>query len=503
MTDAGWRGRRQQRGDIMPPIIFGQRRRIVLGIVAYILFAAFGIGWTLVTFIEERDAVMMRNISLFLMRGVQAQAYELTSQFQYKLLGMQTTAQEAVQNSEKRIDGSILRLCTGRILADNLFVTSADGQIWSQSPVPGDLLEKPFYRQVLAGQPAVSSVLTNTDGTDMVVLAIPVIYGIRLLGTIGAIYRCENFTNFFQLTSFLSGDGAILLDEDGRLVGASPNGREATDYFLELYRRYLSEASRDDDTDTRVLPMTDRQGQAVHFCVGDLPLNGWRVVTAITNRELSLDLNDRAQVLRNLFVRLCILFVLTMIFVTLVMRALFARRMGDLEREASTDPLTGLLNRATFERRVEACLNERKEGLLAVFDLDNFKQINDRHGHPAGDAVICRVGDLLRKGLPENSLFGRLGGDEFVLFLPRITSSEAGIPCLDELLNRIRGDELLRRYAVTASMGVSVAPQDGRVFPMLYRCADVALYASKRFGRNRISSYEQVQGTPLSCISEQ
>lgn len=485
----------------MPPIFFGQRRRIMLAVVAYLLLAAFGIGWTLVAFIAERDAVMMKNISLFLMRGVQAQAYELTSQFQYKLLGMQAIAREILQHGEKRIDATTLRHCVGRILADNIFVTDDTGQVWSQSAVPADLLEKDYYRQVLAGQPAVSSVLRDVDGTGMVVLAIPVMYGVRFLGTIGAIYRCENFTNFFQLTSFLSGDGIILIDEGGKLIGASPSGREATDYFLDLYRRHLPDAQQ--DADPLVLPVTDRQGRSVHFCISDLPLNGWRVATAITDRELSLDLNDRSQVLRHLFVRLCILFVLTMIFVVLVMRALFARRMGDLEREASRDPLTGLLNRATFERRVEACLNERKEGLLAVFDLDNFKQINDRHGHPAGDAVICRIGDLLRNKLPENALFGRLGGDEFVLFLPRITSAEAGTPCLDEVMNLIRGDEVLQRYAVTASMGISIAPRDGRIFPTLYRCADVALYASKRFGRNRISSYEQVQGTPLSSISEQ
>lgn len=472
----------------------------MLTIAGYMLFATCSIGWILATFIEERDAVMVKNICIFLMHGVQEQSYELASQFHYKLLEMQAVAQDIEQHSAGRLDGSGLSRCTGRIQADNIFLADGDGRIWSRTAVPADLLEKDYYRHVLAGQPAVSSVLHDTDGKDMVVLAVPVTHGTRFLGSFGAIYRCENFTNFFQLTSFLSSDGVILLDAAGRLVGAAPTGPEATAYFLDVYRQHAARWDENGDADTLVLPVTDGQGRPVHLCVGTLPLNGWRAVTVITGRELSLDFTDRAQVLRNLFVRLCVLFVLTVLFVIVFMRALFARRMDDLEREASTDALTGLLNRAAFERRVEARLTERREGLLAVFDLDNFKQINDRHGHPAGDAVIRRVGDLLRETLPTTTLFGRLGGDEFLLFLPETSSTEAGKTCLEALMERIRGDELLRRYAVTASMGLSVAPQDGKVFHRLYSCADVALYASKRFGRNRISSYEQVQSTPLPDI---
>ena len=83
------------------------------------------------------------------------------------------------------------------------------------------------------------------------------------------------------------------------------------------------------------------------------------------------------------------------------------------------------------------------------------------------------------------------------MFLPGHASSDDGLPHIEQLMDAIRSDALLRSYGVTASMGICAAPPDGGVFRKLYSSADIALYASKRCGRDRISSYSQVQATPL------
>lgn len=487
----------------MPTSFFKQRRRAMMAAIAYLLFLTLGIGWSIAAFINERDKVMVHNISLFLLRGVQDQAFEMAAQIQYKLLGMQSVAQDIIQNSGEELDAGSLQRCAGRIPADNLFITNESGHIWSQSALPAGLLEKDFYQIVLAGRPAVSPLLSGAEGEALVVLAIPVIRGSRFLGSLGAVFRSAGFTDYFQMTSFLSSDGVILLNADGRVIGGSPSGPEVTQYFLDLYRRHLPTNALNSGTDAWVSPVTDRQGRTAYLCVGSLPLNDWRVVTLITDKDLSLNLYDRSQVLNNLFLRLGACFALTLLFVVIFMRAIFARRMDNLAREASTDSLTGLLNRSSFERSVDSCLQKKRQGLLLVFDLDNFKQINDQHGHPAGDAVIRQVGTIMRDCLPHNPLLGRLGGDEFLAFLPAFTSTEAAKPVLDRFMNAIRADELLQAHHVTVSMGLSIAPQDGKKFHRLYSCADVALYASKRCGRNRISSYGQVQATPLPSLSEQ
>ena len=478
--------------------LFGQPRRAMLTVMAYIFVLMCGIGWSIFSFIQEREEVMLHNISLFLKRGVLDQAHEVASHFQYRLLGMHMIAQDIAQADGGELSRESLHFCEGRIMADNFFVADTNGRVWGHSALPPDILAHPYFQHVMNGRAIVSHLLEDASGEAYVVLAAPIMEGNRIVGCLGAVYRRAHFTAFFQLTSLLSNEGIILLNEDGKLIGAPPGGPDVTSYFLELYRQHMPE----DHTalleeKAWVAPVTDSAGHKVYLCVGKLPFNGWRVATAISGKDLPLDFSGGAQAMRNLFVRLGIFFILSMLFTVVSMRGIFARRMDDLAREASTDRLTGLLNRTAFESQVDAELAANGKGMLAVFDLDNFKHVNDEFGHPAGDSVIAQVGGILRDALPENALCARLGGDEFLVFLPGVSPAEAGLPHMEKLMEAIRSNTLLHGYGVTASMGICAAPPDGGVFRKLYSCADIALYASKRCGRDRISSYGQVQATPL------
>ena len=478
--------------------LFGQRRRAMLTVMAYIIFFMCGIGWSVVSFIQDREAIMVHNISLFLKRGVLDQAHEVASHFQYKLLGMHMIAQDIAQSGERELGPESLRFCEGRIMADNFFVADIHGRAWGHSRLPVGLLAHSYAEHVMYGRAIVSHLLEDADGEAYVVLTAPIMQGNRIMGCVGAIYRRANFTPFFPLTSFLSNEGVILLTEDGRLIGAPLGGPDALNYFLELYRQYVTpDHPALFEEKAWVAPVTDSRGRKAYLCVGNLPFNGWRVATVISSKDLPLDFSGGAEAMRDLFIRLGIFFVLSMLFTVVSMRGIFARRMDDLAREARTDTLTGLLNRTAFESRVDAELAVSGKGLLAVFDLDNFKHVNDAHGHPAGDSVIAQIGGILRASLPEDAVCARLGGDEFLVFLPGCAASEEGLPHMERLMDAIRGDALLCRYGVTASMGICAAPPDDGVFRKLYSCADIALYASKRCGRDRISSYGQVQATPL------
>lgn len=478
--------------------LFGQRRRAMLTVMAYILLLACGIGWTTFSFIQEREEVMVRNISLFLKSAVLDQAHEIASHFQYKLLRMHMIAQELTLVDNGKLSRKSLNSFKGRLMADNFFVADVHGRVWGYAELPADILEYPYFRQVMSGRAAVSQLIEDANGETYVVLAVPILLENQSIGCMGAIYRRTHFTAFFQLTSFLSAEGVILLTSDGNIVGAPPGGPEATRYLLELYRRHMPADERVSFAESAwVAPVTDSRGSKVYLCVGSLTFNGWRVATAISGKALPLDFSGGAQAMSNLFVRLGMFFILSILFTVVSMRGIFARRMDDLAREARTDRLTGLLNRTAFESRVDAELANSGKGLLAVFDLDNFKHVNDAHGHPAGDSVIAQIGGILRASLPEDAICARLGGDEFLVFLPGCAASEEGLPHMERLMDAIRGDALLCRYGVTASMGICAAPPDGGVFRKLYSCADIALYASKRYGRDRISSYGQVQATPL------
>jgi diguanylate cyclase (GGDEF)-like protein len=162
-------------------------------------------------------------------------------------------------------------------------------------------------------------------------------------------------------------------------------------------------------------------------------------------------------------------------------------------RLAETDALTGISNRHHFSRRAEAaleyCQRSGEHAALVMFDLDEFKAINDRHGHAMGDWVLQRVSDVCRATCRKNDLFGRLGGEEFA-FLLIGADLAAGLQLAQECRERIGGIDTGStgaRFRVTASFGVAASADVGYDFHVLLARADEAMYRAKREGRDRIS----------------
>ena len=149
-----------------------------------------------------------------------------------------------------------------------------------------------------------------------------------------------------------------------------------------------------------------------------------------------------------------------------------------LRRQASQDPLTGLLNRRGF---MERCVTAPKQGALVVLDLDDFKQINDRHGHEAGDRVLAAVGAYLAG--QGDLVASRFGGEEFVLLLPEGDALAQQARC--EQIRQGIATLPLDGIQVTASLGL-VPYARGWHLDTLFGQADRALYQAKRSGKNRV-----------------
>ena len=175
----------------------------------------------------------------------------------------------------------------------------------------------------------------------------------------------------------------------------------------------------------------------------------------------------------------------------------------EAHRLARTDPLTGCLNRRSFIPAIDGLIANAIEAdrhvAVGMIDLDNFKNINDYHGHQLGDAVLLQVSRRFRDLLPTDALLARLGGDEFALAL---SYQLGGHQEIEALLDRIvaaaarpveSGDSSLH---VTASIGVAstkVAPPElGGEKPgeQLMNRADIAMYQAKKLGRNRVQWFE-------------
>lgn len=162
-------------------------------------------------------------------------------------------------------------------------------------------------------------------------------------------------------------------------------------------------------------------------------------------------------------------------------------KLSEARTEAEYDRLTGLYNRNGFERRAEEFLRQdHPEGVMILLDLDNFKQINDREGHPEGDRVLRIFAGCLSEIFRQGDVAGRIGGDEFAVLIPNFMQREhleEKFFILQEEIRRTLSN-WYKKYQVSASIGAVLV--DGKVqdYRKLYRCADTALYISKYLGKD-------------------
>ena len=163
------------------------------------------------------------------------------------------------------------------------------------------------------------------------------------------------------------------------------------------------------------------------------------------------------------------------------------RRLNTL---AFTDSLTGLPNRTLFHDRLEqslaSALRNRERVALVFLDLDHFKDINDSLGHAVGDQLLQAVGERLRRCLRQSDTVARMGGDEFIMLLPNIGDEGDAVTLAQKILEALAEPFFLdghEQYS-TASIGVSIFPDDGDDAQTLVKNADIAMYRAKDRGRN-------------------
>jgi diguanylate cyclase (GGDEF)-like protein/PAS domain S-box-containing protein len=162
---------------------------------------------------------------------------------------------------------------------------------------------------------------------------------------------------------------------------------------------------------------------------------------------------------------------------------------------ANHDALTGLPNRAMFSERLsQSLLRAQRSGrkvAVMFLDLDRFKVINDTLGHDAGDRLLQEVAIRLRGCLRESDTIGRQGGDEFVVLLEDMTETAQAVGVAQKILDAVAESFELagQDYHVTASIGVSVFPEDGADMQALLKNADIAMYRAKETGKNNFQFY--------------
>lgn len=170
-------------------------------------------------------------------------------------------------------------------------------------------------------------------------------------------------------------------------------------------------------------------------------------------------------------------------------------RISGLVRAAENDPMTGLLNKTTSSREIDA-LVQNGQGILMMIDLDSFKLVNDIYGHDKGDLILVKFAELLKSIMRSTDIIGRVGGDEFIAFCQN-TSDERMIKERTEFLNRKLvklAKECLAEdmnIPLGCTVGAAICPDEGNDFYTLYKKADQALYNAKKNGKHGYEIFRQ------------
>jgi len=169
--------------------------------------------------------------------------------------------------------------------------------------------------------------------------------------------------------------------------------------------------------------------------------------------------------------------------------------LATLKTRAETDTLTGIFNRRRVmelgSRAFQAAKRYKQTYSVLLLDIDYFKQINDVHGHAAGDAVLTEFANRCRTSLRETDILGRIGGEEFLVFLPH-ASREQAVQTANRLLNIVGQTPFYSNdtaITVTTSIGVATISTDTLSIETIINAADTALYKAKSNGRNTLCEY--------------
>lgn len=177
------------------------------------------------------------------------------------------------------------------------------------------------------------------------------------------------------------------------------------------------------------------------------------------------------------------------------------RRSEHVNYLALHDHLTGLANRTLLHERLrQAIHHSQSQGQrVAVFliDIDDFKQINDAHGHVDGDRILATVGQRLLSSVRESDTVARMGGDEFVIVMPSFSALRDVERCGEQIIRSVSQPIEIggRNINMTLSVGVSIFPDHGRTAEELLRNADAAMYTVKDSGRNSLCMFDEGQIT--------
>ncbi len=330
-------------------------------------------------------------------------------------------------------------------------------------------------------------------------------------GTVrGHIYTFINLSELEKVLPFKEyggGVGFAIINSEGKMLSSF-----GTNSYFNSGENLFTDLSMGIELDNLTLPQIKVRAEKLTkmafsakkgteeatITIAPIGINDWQVVTIINQKYITTSLNSELSGVHKLIIGMVVTiasFIVLVIVIEILSRLKYGEQSKDLADKADTDLLTELNNKIATERKIQEFMDENPESqcLMFLFDIDNFKKINDTMGHAFGDEVLRTLGHQLRNEFRVSDIIGRLGGDEFVLFLKNVKSDEQlereGVR-ITNFFHQFRAGDYVK-YSATASIGAAVFPRDAKDFQSLYKMSDVALYEAKRRGKNQLVFYSK------------
>ena len=331
----------------------------------------------------------------------------------------------------------------------------------------------------------------------------------KVLGLIVLEYMAQNVKDVVDTSDYISTNVYALVSHDGVITdraGLEGAFMEKDSNLYEKFDTYQFLYSSADQMKSKlakggsgyVIAKLNANNVRYFFYrpIGD---QGTFFVMSVNSGMIEKKIENAGKAAKGVMIRSLVCMALFILFlgVVLIMNLTRNTRANkELINKAQTDLLTDLLNKKATEEKIKDYLMEEgkdKTSMMFILDIDNFKNINDTMGHAFGDEVIATLGKQLRAEFRVNDIVGRTGGDEFTIFLKDLKDDNLLKSEANRVLGIFKNFKVgeYTKYFATASIGVSIYPQDADSFEGLYKAADQALYKAKNRGKNQMAFYKE------------
>ena len=385
-----------------------------------------------------------------------------------------------------------------------------NGNAYYDNGVIKNVSHRRYFKEAISGQQTISDPLeSSVDQEVRVVLGVPVYKDGKVIGVLGGSCNVTALSHMLFDDLFDGAGNSLIVTSDGEIIAFDSGSASSTEitYGTNLFKYYGEKNLRgkhtlqDVQTDFQngekglvKLSLGERMEEDSYLAYMPIGYNDWMICYTVPVRsaQQAYDFISRYELI--FMGGFCIMVAVLIVYIIFRNN----REKAELLRTAQRDALTGVYNKENTQKVIDSILREKTpsafHGFL-IMDMDHFKKVNDVYGHAVGDKVLQVFGDFLKDQFREQDVIGRIGGDEFVALLCNIGSREnmeSRIKDIQKKIGELHVDEM-EGHQFTLSAGIAFAPQDGDTFMELYQKADLALYQTKRGGRNGYRIYESMR----------